>query len=216
MESINKELTHETLCNFLNNLSGVDSQGNPKSLVSYQMFGLNEPEDSVNKKAIYNINRAELYFSISKQHPDYIKMDIKFFAYDDTELRLLWARLKKFDRIEVENPNEDYVFHFTVMGNDIAINENGSETVTFGHFMNPAMSYLTRETPTSVAEDKLVDNELLGGNVVRMLIPLKLVAFQVSSDFDRNSIKAEVQREIMDTEYRDNYTPESFRGDISN
>lgn len=51
-----------------------------------------------------------------------------------------------------------------------------------------------------------MDGELYGGNVIRMLIPVELVNFEISEDIDTSEIKGEVQREMSARDYLDNAT----------
>ena len=51
-----------------------------------------------------------------------------------------------------------------------------------------------------------MDGELYGGNVIRMLIPVELVNFEISEDIDTSEIKGEVQREMSARHYLDNAT----------
>ena len=43
-------------------------------------------------------------------------------------------------------------------------------------------------------------------NVIRMLIPVELVNFEISEDIDTSEIKGEVQREMSARDYLDNAT----------
>lgn len=61
--------------------------------------------------------------------------------------------------------------------------------------------------PNYLATENIsVDGELYGGNVIRMLIPVELVNFEISEDIDTSEIKGEVQREMSARDYLDNAT----------
>ena len=76
-----------------------------------------------------------------------------------------------------------------------------------GNVFNPTYFHLTREVPNYLATENIsVDGELYGGNVIRMLIPVELVNFEISEDIDTSEIKGEVQREMSARDYLDNAT----------
>lgn len=61
--------------------------------------------------------------------------------------------------------------------------------------------------PNYLATENIsADGELYGGNVIRMLIPVELVNFEISEDIDTSEIKGEVQREMSARDYLDNAT----------
>ena len=79
-----------------------------------------------------------------------------------------------------------------------------------GNVFNPTYFHLTREVPNYLATENIsADGELYGGNVIRMLIPVELVTFEISKDIDTSEIKGEVQREFDASDYLDNANNEN-------
>lgn len=204
----NTHLSMEEIKDYCCRLSGKNAFGDSKALVAYQAFAAEEPEDSRDKQTIYTISKATVDMSYCINVPGYLKVDIIFNAYDDTELKLLWGRLQRAKKNEQEQPDKMWIFHFNIMERaSISDDTEVNDTVFIAHVINPYMVYLTRETPTTVAEDRLVKGELLGGNVIRMLIPVELVQFESSDQYNTSEIKGEAEREKEASDYIDNYEP---------
>ena len=68
------------------------------------------------------------------------------------------------------------------------------------------MFYLTREIPNLEVRDSWISNELIGGNIVRMIVSKGNLTFNLLNDIDTSSIKGEVQREEENSRYLDNYS----------
>ncbi len=201
--TVNKDTFQE----YLNRFNGKDQLGESKAICSYQYFAAEEPEDSRNKQIVYNISSKVTYtLHHSKVHPGFIRMDVRFNSFEDTELKLLWARLKKAEEAEHNDPDKTWIFHFILLDlGTVSSETDKNDEVLTAHLINPVMSYLTRENPTDLAEERVVNGEKIAGNVVRMLFKTEFVSLELSDQYNTADLKAEVYREAYAQEYVDNY-----------
>lgn len=216
MDNNNTEtLTQATFQGYLNRFCGTDKFGEAKAVGSYQFFAAEEDDDSKNKQTLYKISKATYTLHHNRANPNFIQMDIKFNAYDDTELKLLWSRLKKMEDSVRREPDKMWIFNFTLVEMEsISEDEDSNDTLLIAHLVNPVMSYLTRETPTDLSEEKLYQGELVGGNVVRLLFTPEYVSLEESNNYDTPELKAESYRDEYAKEYVDNYVPPVDDGKI--
>ena len=193
---------------YLNHFIGKDQYGDPRAVGTYQLFASEDEEGSRERETIYKISKATYSLRHSKTHPGFIAMDIVFNAYDDTELKLLWSRLKKFEDNQIKDPEKTWILHFTLLDTGSLSEESEKEDVLLiAHLVNPVMSYLTREMPTDQVEERAVNNERVGGNTVRMLFTTAYVSLEQTAKYNTPQLKAEIERERMSSEYLDNYEP---------
>ncbi len=198
---------------YLNHFTGKDQYGDARAVGSYQLFAAEDPENSRDRQTIYKISKAEYSLRHSKAHPNFIALDIRFNSYDDTELKLLWSRLKKYEDNAVKEPDKTWILHFTLLDTGSLSDESDVDDVLLiAHLVNPVMSYLTREHPTDLAEERIINGEKLGGNVVRMLFTTDYVSLEETNKYSTSQIKGEIQREEMAREYLDNYEPPEDNG----
>lgn len=199
-------VTLEELVNLLSRFNGVDANGESKAVIAYQTFAVEEPEDSVNKKTIYNLSKVKCEISMSKMNPGFISIDLIFNSWDDAELRLLWGRLQRMKKYEMERPDQTHVFYFNLVERDsISSRTDINDMVYVCHIVNPLMSCLTRNMPADMARNNPMMDELTGGNILRMVIPSYNLNLTASNDFETDKLKGEVEREDMAREYVDNY-----------
>ncbi len=209
-------LTKEQFAEYLSRFSGNDSYGNANAVGSYQLYAAEDDASSRDRKTIYKINKASYYLRHDKTHPQFIALDIRFNAYDDTELKLLWSRLKKFEESGIKDPDKTWILHFMLLETDSLSEETDQDDILLiAHLVNPIMSFLTRETPTTLAEDKIVNGERYGGNVVRMLFTTDYVSLEESGEYNTSTIKGEILREEAARDYVDNYEPPEDDGSFS-
>ena len=201
-----KKASLEEMTQFFTRMSGKDSFGDSKAIITYQTFAMEDEEDSKDKMTIYNISKARCNLSFDKMNPQFLSFEIVFNSYEDTELKLLWGRLQRHLSNERTNPEKTWVFYFNIVERgSVDIDSTTNDTLLIGHLMNPVMFYLSRETPVTMAVDIEKDGELHGGNVIKMLVPLELFSFEVSNDYDTLQWKAEAQRDDAARDYIDNY-----------
>lgn len=204
-----KQASIEELGAFLTRMSGKNQFGEGKASISYQTYAFEDDENSRDKETIYQISKAMCNLSYDRKNPNYISFEIAFNSYDDTELKLLWGRLQRHLKNEQAHPEKTWIFYFHLMERaSVSSDLSEQDTLLLGHLFNPIMFYLSRETPTTLAEDFESNGELYGGNVIKMLIPLELFSFEVSDDYDTSLWKGEARREDDARDYVDNYTPQ--------
>ena len=197
------------LLEYMGRLSGKDMKGDAKAEVIYQLFALEDEDDNPRKTTVYNFStKVDVSVSYSKLTPQFIKLDLVFNAYDNTELKLFWGRLNQLDKLAIKEPNKTWVFHvnLTEVASVLGSNFDG---ILIGHFCNPVMSYLTRQTPMTLSEDRSVGGELLGGNVVRMLFAIETTSFEKLEGVDIESLRADAQVQAIGEEYIDNRNDET-------
>lgn len=214
MENENKILTNEELSDFLKRLSGIRPDGNAKVEVAYQFYTM---EDENKDTAIYHLSHNKMYVNLyfDKVLPGFFQMDILFRDYTEYELIKLWDRLEKHKKNCVENPDKTPIFYFNLMEvasvEDATIEKDTTNSILIANIMNPAVSILTREKPSTLSDDRVStnlynDEEMLqGGNILRLLIPSELVNFELRTDIDLYKEAVEEDLIKKDREYRDNY-----------
>ena len=203
-----KRVNQASFQEYLNRFTGVDKFGEACAMGSYQLFSADEEEGSKNRQTIYKISKAVYSLHHDKLNPGFIRLDIRFNAYDDTELKLLWSRLKKFEDGMRNEPDKTWIFNITLLDtNSVSTEEDINDNLLIAYLVNPVMSYLTRENPTDLAEERIVNGDLLGGNVVRLLFDTRLVSLEESNQYDTPKLKAEAARDEYAREYVDNYEP---------
>lgn len=201
-----KNIDENTLAMFFQTFSGVNQNGESKVTITYQTYATEEPEDSIDKERIYATSRPSVEFSYDKKYPQFFMIDIIYKSYDDPELKMLWGRLQKFKRNMTAFPEKTWIFYFNILENASVTmqTEIRDELYTVGIF-NPTLFYLSREVPNYLSDDVVAQNgELYGGNMIRMLVPVEFVTFEISKDIDTSLIKGEVMREESDKYYTDN------------
>ena len=204
-----KKATLEELRSFFQRMSGKNEFGDGKASISYQTYAFDDDDNSKDKETIYQISKAMCNLSYDQKNPQFVSFEIAFNSYDDTELKLLWGRLQRHLKNEQAHPEKIWIFYFQLMErSSISSNLGDNDTLYIGHLFNPVMFFLSRETPTTLAEDFVSNGELVGGNVIKMLIPLELFQFEVSDDYDTVQWKGEARREDDARDYVDNYKPQ--------
>lgn len=199
---------------FLSRLSGTNPQdGSGKVVISYQAFAAEAPEESIDKQTIYGVSNAAVRISMDKLNPGYYVVDIVFKGYNDPELKMLWARLQRHFRNEAEDARKTWLFHFNILEKACATAQMEHEdTLVTCDVYNPLVVYLTREVPDQLTDERFANGELVGGNVVRMVVHNSLLTFSVSDSVDTLGIKGEILRRHSDSAAMDNEeeSPESF------
>lgn len=202
-ENSNIKLSENDLNNFINRLSGIDNEtGYAKASISYQTYDFDAPDDDTNKQRVYQLTNAVIQISRNKRYNDLYTVDFIFKSPDDTELKLLWARLQQYLKNQSQYSNKDWIFYICLLERaSVSLQTVKNDTLLIGNLINPIMFYLTRETPNLETIDKNINNEMLGGNIIRMIVGKENFTFQLESDIDTNSIKGNVQREEEDKRY---------------
>lgn len=202
-ENSNIKLSENDLNNFINRLSGIDNEtGYAKASISYQTYDFDAPDDDTNKQRVYQLTNAVIQISRNKRYNDLYTVDFIFKSPDDTELKLFWARLQQYLKNQSQYSNKDWIFYICLLERaSVSLQTIKNDTLLIGNLINPIMFYLTRETPNLETIDKNINNEMLGGNIIRMIVGKENLTFQLESDIDTNSIKGNVQREEEDKRY---------------
>lgn len=203
-------LTRERIAEFSKRLSGKDANGLSKATVSYQTYAIEDPEDSIGKTQIHNLHHASLEISYDPYNPEYYVIDVIFQSPDEQELKMLWGRLQQFKRKLISDPQKTWIFYFNALesGSVDAVNTIDNDTLLTCNIFNPLVFYLTREVPNMLAEEHESKNafveeitDLMGGNIVRMVVPVELVTYEINSTIDTSTVKGEVLREAEEERY---------------
>jgi hypothetical protein len=103
-----------------------------------------------------------------------------------------------------QNGEKDWIFYINILERaSVSVQTQNRDRLLIGHVLNPLVFYLTREVPNQLIDERDVGGELQGGNIIRMLIPERLVTFQVTEDIDTPLVKGEVLREFETERYLD-------------
>ena len=199
-------LSREDIKEFLNAFSGVNEYGENNSIVNYQTYDASEGSNDPNKEQIYSASKARVELSFDANNPDFYVMDLIYRGYDDPELKMLWARLQQFKRNTRLHPDKTWIFYFNLLERDcISVEADMKDTLHIANVFNPTLFYLTREEPDYLATDSIdMDGELQGGNVIRMLIPVQFITFEVTNEIDTTQIKEEILIEKEHDRYINN------------
>lgn len=200
MEEKDDSLEFERYCA---DLSGKDVNGMPLSTVAYQCYAMEDDDDATSKTVQFKLTTPWVQMWVDKLHPGYVGVDIAFRSFDDTELRLLWGRMNRHLRNMSKEPEKTWVLHFRFLSNESL--KEGKSDIVIAHVINPSIFFLTRETPTMEAENISGEFGLQGGNIVRMIVPEDLVSIEITpnEEYNLNTIRAEVQRDIAEAEFID-------------
>ena len=198
-------LSGEDAVSFINRFSGKNNDGESKSTICYQSYDLstNDPE----KEKVYQIIDASVQISKNKHYNDLYTVDFIFKSSDDTELKLFWLRLQKYLKNQSEHPDKDYIFYIQLLEKaSVTQQTEHNDNLLICNMINPILFYLTREVPDQKIHDQNVKGEMIGGNIIRMIIGNQNLTFNIISDIDTNEIKREVQRQIDEAAfYESNY-----------
>lgn len=205
-------LSREEIAQFCRRFSGKNEAGENKAVVSYQFFDFDEPENSVNKQSIYSMSRPSLELSFDIKNPRFYTLDIIFQSYTDPELKMFWGRLQRFKRSIVTQGEKTWIFYINVLERDsISLQSENQDTLLIANILNPTIFTLTREIPEYMSTDNIdIDNQLTGGNIVRMLIPIEYVTFEITDKVDTSLIKGEVLREQEEARFINNVSENNF------
>lgn len=197
-------LTREQIVEFTKRLSGRNEDGSGKVELSYQTYAMEDAEDSPGKEQIFHISKACVELSTDAKNPGYFCMDIIFRSYDEPELKMLWGRLQRFKKQIATDSHKLWIFHFHMLEKaSITAQTLDRDTLLTCNALNPLVFYLTREVPNMLAEEREVGGDLMGGNIIRMIIPTELVTFQITDEVDTSLLKGEVLRDQEESRYLD-------------
>lgn len=204
MNSFENEITYlddNDIAVFLSRLSGTNEyDGSGKVVISYQAFCLEDREDSIDKQTVYSVSNASVRISMDKLNPGYYVVDIVFKGYNDPELKMLWARLQRHLKNESQAADKTWLFHFNILERaSVTAQMEHEDTLVTCDIYNPLITYLTREIPDQLTDERFANGELVGGNIVRMLIHNSLLTFSVTDSVDTLGIKGEVLRRHSDS-----------------
>ena len=201
-ENDNFSLTVSEYKTFCDRLSGFNEIDETKAAITYQSYNIN-PQDvnqNTTNDIVYNLNNAVAEIAYDELHPDLAVLSIKFKSFDDPELRLFWSRIQKW-RTSLSKPQDNDeipVFVITLIEKDSvnSVKDKEHYTILSANIVNPLICYITREIPTISAENIINErDEIMGGNVIKMLLATDFLTFEVRDDIDITNIKAEVLRE---------------------
>ncbi len=198
---------------FCDRLSGLNEAEEAKSSITYQSYTINSDTNKPDKasETIYGLHNAIAQVSFDELHPELAVVSIRFKSFDDPELRMFWARIQKWRNMQSKPLEEDVIPIFVVnlVENESTncLREKESYTILSANIVNPLLCYITREVPTMVAENiKNERDEVVGGNVIKMLVATDFLTFELRDDIDINTIKAEELREIEESRFLDEET----------
>lgn len=203
MEDGTIELTESLFNDFINRLSGINPEtGYAKAEIAYQAYDYNAPETDPDKARVYTISNAAIYVARNKRFPQVFTVDIVFKSSEDTELKLLWGRMQKHMRNQTETSDHTWILYFNILERASVSNQTETtDSLLTMNIYNPILYYITREVPNQRVSETIVDGELLGGNIIRMLVPAELLTFSINDDMDTNEIKGEVQRDLEQSRF---------------
>lgn len=185
---------------FLARLSGTNTyDGLGKVVISYQAFAAEDSEENFDKQTVYSISNAAVRIAMDKLNPGYYVVDIVFKGYNDPELKMLWARLQRHLTNESQSADKTWLFHFNILEKACATEQmEHDDTLVTCDIYNPLVTYLTREIPDQLTDERFANGELMGGNIVRMVIHNSLLTFSVTDSVDTLGIKGEILRRNSD------------------
>lgn len=195
-------IDRNTISQFTRRLSGKNEDGFGKAEISYQMYALEDDEESMDRTRIYNAHKAYVELSMDYSIPGYFTLDIIYHSYAEPELKMLWNRLQNFKRNLAEQGEKTWIFYINILEKaSVSRQTENRDNLLMCHILNPIIFYLTREVPNLMTDEHNVNNELQGGNIIRMLIPENAVRFEITNEIDTSEIKGEVEREIEEERY---------------
>lgn len=199
-------LTEADLNQFINRFSGIDpNTGYSKTTISYQTYDFDAPDDDPNKQRVYQLTNAVVQISRNKRYNDLYTIDFIFKSPDDTELKLFWARLQQYLKNQSQHSDKDWIFYINLLERaSVSLQTLKNDTLLIGNIINPILFYITREVPNLAVFDKNINQEMIGGNIIRMVVGKENLTFNLETDIDTNLIKGEVQREEEDSRFIDN------------
>lgn len=196
-------VSDEAVAAFMAAVSGVGPGGAPKATVSYQSYAIEDDEDSERRTAIHTLSKASVELSYSKLTPDFYVLDVVFPSPESAELKFLWGRLQEHKRNESLHGDKTWVFYINILEVESLEGAREGRAVAMVNVINPLLFYITRSEPADEVEERLRDGELIGGNIVRMLLASPLVTFETRGDIDVNEAYAEVLRDEESSRFLD-------------
>lgn len=194
------EITDQMLAEFFNRLSGVsETSGQAKAEISYQAYDVGNTDDPGHDQ-IYTVNQAVVQISRNCMFEDLYLVDIIFRSADDTELKLFWGRLQQHIQRQSISADHNWIFYINLLER-AGLEQPDASSVLTANIFNPIMCYLTREVPNQYINDEYINNEMQGGNIIRMLVPSSTLTFNMNTEIDITRIQAEVQRDIEAARY---------------
>lgn len=188
------EIDNELLGKYINRVSGIDEKGDPKTTISYQFYELNT--NDVNKERIYNTQGIVLKIYRNNYFTDIFTVDLIFRSPEDTGLKLFWGRLNQYLDAQNKESEKDWIFYINILEKaSVSLDADAADELLTCNIINPLIFYLTRQIPDMKTSDEVVRGEMQGGNIIRMLVPAKLLTFDVVTNIDTSTIKGEVLRD---------------------
>lgn len=168
-------------------VSGRKENGEKKANVAYVSYieraGMGTPS-VINEPA--DLRSATVTVLPFSSIPQFYTIDIEFPSPDDMDLKKFWAVFEKYRKNELgAKATEIPMFYVNIQENlseDELIN---AEDVLLCCFYNPLLAYLTRSNPEQKAPEEVTEqNEIIGGNIVRMLVHTDCVNFHLMDKGD--------------------------------
>lgn len=185
-------------------LNGWEDTGYSNVTISYQSFAMEDDENAPSRNQIFTTTKAAIQLCFDTHIPGYFGLDIIFRSANEPELKLLWGRLQQFRRNIATHPDKEWIFFFNLLENSTITMQTDTEDVPFVvRAFNPLMFYLTREVPEMQVDDvQTADGEMVGGNIIRMVIPAQFVQFEYCKNADTLGLKGEVLTEEEDARFK--------------
>ena len=194
-ESIQNSMTIEDVKNVFERMNGWNPvTGQSKVAISYQLFAMDDPEDAPSRNQVFSTCKPAIQMSFDSHIPDYFSLDIIFRSANEPELKLLWGRMQQFKRNTAYQPEKEWIFFMNILESDTISLQTENEDIPFViRAFNPLLSYLTREVPEMQVDDtESPEGEMIGGNIIRMIIPAEFVQFEYCKNVDTLGAKGEI------------------------
>ena len=198
-------MTIENVKQVFNRLNGWNEEtGQSKVAVSYQLFAMDDAEDAPSRNQIFTTCKPAIQMCFDSHIPGYFGLDIIFRSANEPELKLLWGRLQQFRRSIAAHPEKEWIFFMSILeSSTISLQTKEEDTPFVVRAFNPLMAYLTREVPEMQTDDiETAEGEMIGGNIIRMIIPSEFVQFEYCSEADTLGAKEEVLSEEEDSRFK--------------
>lgn len=189
------EMTIEDVRKVFERMNGWNPvTGQSKVAISYQLFAMDDPENSQSRNQVFSTCKPAIQMNFDSHIPGYFGLDIIFRSANEPELKLLWGRLQQFKRSTSVHPEKEWIFFMNILeSSSISLQTEKEDTPFVIRAFNPLLTYLTREVPEMQVDDtESTDGEMIGGNIIRMIIPAEFVQFEYCSDIDTLGTKGEV------------------------
>lgn len=186
-----------------NRISGKKGNGEAKAKIGYisyvQDIGDPTGEEEAAKTYTELPNTTITVLPYFRLPELFYTVDIVFPSSDCEAIKKFWANFEQYRKKELSaGPTELPVFYVNAQ-EDLSPEElKETEEIMICGITNPMLAYITRSNPGQPAEEiREEDGTLLGGNIIRMLVPSDNIVFQF---IDKENF------DILSDSYEDEWT----------